>query len=334
MILETALASKTSDVLLTKETRKSLDALRYTTKRFIFDAKASHTHGKFAIECADLVCKNSQFAVAPYPNTYIEIDNVASMSASPQSAYPDAAKRVGYWFTETGDIYCLSGDEKEANFVPFVYHHVNTGRNDFPADYEQFKSALMVGQISDDLRPRVAEFTHLMTDVWDVSLTQQVPRNIFETMFAECAGGLKRGLAAALLLNQKKTVISHEVPPSRRIVGGKSRTYAAHSIVTLDISSEPIELRQSFQDTDIHMRRHEVRGHYVHYDISTSCDHDWKVLKNETLLKRDMDRVGREIGRWYCASCGGRRVFKEAHYRGDAALGYVTKDYEVTNKSD
>jgi hypothetical protein len=332
MILETALASKTSDVLLTRETKKALSALKHVTKRFIFDDSASFTHGKFSIECADLVCQNAQFAVAPYPNTYIEIDNIHSMSAS-QSVYPDAARRVGYWFTETGDIYCVSGDENEAYFVPFVYHHINTGRNnDFPKDYDKFKTPLMLGQISEDLRDKVDHFSHLMTEVWDVSLTQQVPRNIFEAMFKECAGSLKRGLAAVLLLNQRKAVTVKEVAPTRHIVGGKMRTYAAHSVVTIDISSDPIELRRSFRETDIHMRRHEVRGHYVHYDVMSACDHNWQVLRNETLSRRDMDRVGRDIARWYCGHCGGRRVFKEAHYRGDAALGYVTKDYEVTDK--
>lgn len=328
MILEAALASKTVDRLLTKEARSMLNTVRHTVKRFTFDTDASYRHGVFAIECADIVCQQSQFAVAPFPNTYIEIDNHAALTSG-QEVAPDAAKRLGFLFTETGDIYCLSGDERRADFNPFVYNHAGTGVANMPAGYHTFKRNLMLGQVSEGLRDGVDHFAHRLTDVWDVSLTMNLPRNIFDVMVTECAGSLKRALAAVLMLHQRKLVRLREIAPTRGLVNGKMRTYAAHSLVSLDVSGDPLELRRSIGKTDIHMRRHEVRGHYVHYDVSQHCDHDWTVLRNETLMKRDIDRVGKEIARWSCNSCGGRRVFREAHYRGDAGLGYVSKNYEV-----
>jgi hypothetical protein len=331
MILETAMFGKSSDLMLTKTTNQILSQLRHVTKRFVFDAAASACHGNFSVTCADIVCQQSQFAITPYPNTYIEIDNISSINQF-QTPYTDAAKRLGFWFVETGDIYCISGDEKNAMFTPFVYHHVKDNIEGLPADYDVLKKHLLVGQVSDDLKVDVDRFSTRITDIWDFSLIKDIPREMFEKMVYECAGTLKRALASVLLLNQRKEVRLTDVGPRRKIVGGRMRTYGAHSVVSIDISNDPITLRRLARGTEIHMRRHEVRGHFVHYDVSTSCDHEWLTYKNETQSKRDMDRAGHDIARWGCKHCGGRRVFKESHYRGDAGLGYVSKSYEVTDR--
>ena len=47
---------------------------KYNAQRFVFDEAASEIAGAFAIDCPDLVFGNRQFAVPPYPLTYVEFD--------------------------------------------------------------------------------------------------------------------------------------------------------------------------------------------------------------------------------------------------------------------
>lgn len=330
MILDDSLDSTETRIVFEKGELKKLKALRARARRFVFDEAASERAGRFATECADIVCEHSQFALPPFPNSYIEIDNVASLRVSSRMRIEDGtARRLGFLFTEDGDLYvCSGGDYQSKGFLPFRYHRKEAGSGgmEMPGDHG-FLRDFLIGEVAAGLRPAVDAFSHHVTDIWAVSAVNP-SRALIEHMVEECRGEFKRALTALLLLNQKRGVAVRDVPPARRLAGGKLKTYMAHSVVSIDIGGE--DLRGFFHvDSRASPRRHEVRGHYVHYGIDEACGHEWAPYSTPELERRDVDRGGKPVPRWRCALCQGLRVRRETFHRGDATKGFVTKSYEV-----
>lgn len=332
MLLDEALESRETDLVFEPRDLRELRKVRHKAKRFVFDEDASVKAGRFATECADIVCENAEFALAPFPDTYIELELAASLRASSRAMIePDAASRIGFLFLADGSVtVCIGGDGQRTFFLPFRYHRKGEGvRGTAVGGSQEGLLAFLVGEVSDDLRGRVREVGARMTDIWDVSLTKPLSQEVFEGVAAECRGQFKRGLAALLLLNQKRGLAFRDMPPSRRISRGKLKTYMAHSVVSIALDG-PVEIRRAFRvEERASPRRHEVRGHFVHYGVEEGCSHEWKEYRTEETLRRDLERAGRPILRWRCANCHGMRVRREAFYRGDATKGYVTKTYTV-----
>jgi len=328
MILDDALLSPGAKLILGTGDYKRLTAARYKMRRFVFDEAASEAAGRFATECADLVCEHSQFAIPPYPNTYIEIDQIAALRVSSRREIePDTARRLGFLFLESGDLYVVSGKEgSHADFSPFRYHI--KGETEGNSERDLLLRRFMIGEVADDLMPKVDEFAHRLTDVWDFTSTTKLDPMLSRIMESECRGQLKRAIAAVLLLNQKREIHFVDMPASRKIVKGKLRSYMAHSVVTINLGGRTV--RRAFHiDNRASPRRHEVMGHFVHYGIDEACSHEWEDAVDDETSRRDLERVGRVIPRWRCVNCGGMRVHKAAHHRGDASKGFVTKRYDV-----
>jgi hypothetical protein len=329
MLLEAALQSKHVDKLLPKNIQRRLRDIRYTVKRFVFDESASVAAGKFATECADLVCANAEFAIAPYEECFIEIDHAAAIRASSRiDLAENADPRIGFLFLKTGDVLVCSGDEDKADFTPFRYFQID-GDEAPTGDQQISVRNFILGEIAVELRPAIEEFSHKLTDIWSYELMVDLPNDVAVAMAMECVGELKRALAALLLLNQRRAPRFTEVGPRRTIRKGKAKTYLAHSVVSIDISSGGT--RGLFRIGDrATPRRHEVIGHFVHRGIDEGCGHEWVGFSTPEGDARDMERLGRLVKRWRCGHCGGLRVRREAFSRGDARKGYVTKEYKVT----
>jgi len=293
------------------------------TRQFIFDSDASAKLGKFSVEHADLVIKNHRFALLPYDHVYIEIDMREALRAT-GSLSDDQETRVGYWFwavdADTMMVMTISGDAKGAEFIPFTYMR-NMPDYTQNESYAKTKRELFIGQTTADNVEAVNACVGSFLDAWDFSMTYKMPEDVFRLLIAECAGGLKKAIAALLLLNQPGPAIRMtDKPFKRQIHKGKSKVFMAHSVVSIDLS--PKQIRKTFQ-TGFRgsPRRHEVRGHFAHYNKVVGCEHDY----------RSVEVVGEDITpRWNCTKCGTRRVFRRTFYRGDAGIGYVKKSYEVT----
>ncbi|MBY3157274.1 hypothetical protein HFO56_33660 [Rhizobium laguerreae] len=331
MIFDDALAARQARQTLSPMTFKHLNAIRYTVKRYVFDEDASAKAGRFSTECADLVCEHAEFAIPPFANTYVEINQLASLRASSQREIQgDTASRVGYLFLENGDVLVCAGDEGEGNatFLPFVYQR----REGVAVGGEQQVELrnFLIGEVSIDLRAAVETFSHRLTDIWEFRPLFDMPADLARFMANECRGDLKRAIAAVLLLNQKHGLSSRAVGPRRAIRGGRSKTYLAHSVVTIDLS--PSGIRGLFTiGNRASPRRHQVEGHFVHYNIADGCSHSWSSFSTPELEERDMERLGRHVKRWRCSGCMGLRVWRDEFHRGDAQKGFVTKEYKVTD---
>lgn len=136
---------------------------------------------------------------------------------------------------------------------------------------------------------------------------------------SEWARMLRVYYAFCLLLHAPKGVQITEKPAHRKLVKGKQKAYAAHSIITIDLSAK--EARRVIADGSRGpIRAHEVRGHWMHLNRVRGCSHEWRAVPVEP------DRPER-----YVCDCGTVRVWRKAHQKGDATLGYVTHQYHVTH---
>lgn len=319
------------------------DRLKYGINQarcFVFDKDASRKLGEFSVECADLVLKNHAFALPPYPQTYIEFDMNECLRATGSLTYPEQPiNMVGFQYKHINGgmiISTLMTDGKEPDTAPFVYQTAFRSKESETLDgsfeaYQRTKRDLFVGQVTPENRTAVDALTPGFIDAWDYRLTSDdVTETEFRIMSKECAGGLKKALAALLLINQQHGLPRfHAVPFERRISKGKSRVFMAHSVVSIDLSPKDVRKRFEAQGDRGSPRRHEVRGHFMHFDRVEGCEHDYVAV--ETTQERAGE--GKKIARWKCSKCGTRRVFRDSFHRGSAEIGFKTKSYEVTSSA-
>jgi hypothetical protein len=329
MINDDALQHSVVSRVLSPADLARLKAVRHTVRRFVFDEDASIKAGRFATECTDIVCENAEFALAPFPNTYLEIDFAAAIAASSRGIiFDDVAPRMGFLFLETGEVYVCSGEDGNASFVPFVYRRKDE-RDPETEERQIFLKEFLIGEVSEELMPRVDQFSHRMTDIWSVDyLAPDLSDELRAMILNEARGEFKRALAALLLLNQKRDVRLVDVPGGRTIRKGKLRPYMAHTVVSIDLSGGSV--RGLFRVEDrASPRRHEVRAHYVHYGILEGCSHEWTAHSTPETEKKDTAKLGRIVSRWRCVNCQGIRVRRQKFDRGDAGKGWVVKEYRV-----
>jgi len=123
-----------------------------------------------------------------------------------------------------------------------------------------------------------------------------------------------------MLLSTPRSHTITDRPATSKIIKGKRRAYAAHSVVTIDLSAD-LERRIKNEARRGPVRAHEVRGTWVNYAKVKTCQHDWEAMVP--------DFPGDNRERYICR-CGQRRTWRKSHQRGDASLGYVTHEYLVT----
>jgi hypothetical protein len=351
MVLDTALAH---GVMLTNGIKQKLKYLKPFTRRFVFNADASHKQGRFAMEAADTICRNANYIVKPYPNTYIEIDNHACIRGAKNDVMFGADERIGYLWTEYGQCFVCYGSGHKAEWSPFVYAQHGTGgdgdrlweiydkqivqlddsMDDERMTYARFKQYLMIGQVAPDLRPDVNKFSHNLTDLYEIGLARSdIPMEVLEAAFNENIGTYKYALACLMLLDERiKRQLVH-VPATRKVIQGKLTAVAKHDVVTIDLDVPTI--RKVYAKTAHqggHQIEHDVSEHWVYYDCSTQCQHDWQPFTSEEATERDLKYGHKEpLRREVCSDCGGRRTRKPSYVAGDPKKGSTVgkKRYRV-----
>lgn len=268
-------------------------------KRFVFDDSAISLLKALTDDTGGMLTRNVEFALPPFPDTYVEV--------------PTEAVGIGYGllFDANGMIFTAMVQEgREAILMPFGLLMRQVSGRHLPPDVRPLE-APPDGDwtFSSGLAEALSEWFSVMPFVSDVTRAKDFPQH----------GSLIASIATAVLLildRQAEITFTHR-PPARRWYGNKLRPYAAHSIVSIR-SGRTKSLHRSFLRTDrATARRHEVRGHYVHYGLIGPCEHSWDRLEGE------------EKKRWRCSKCGARRTWREGHHRGDASIGFKTKDYSV-----
>lgn len=101
----------------------------------------------------------------------------------------------------------------------------------------------------------------------------------------------------------------------------KNLSYLDYREVSIEAGSTRIEtvVDSALKDAEkTHRRAHEVRGHWRHWlSVDRCLPYETHVWEGEDLKQE-------------CARCKARRSWIDKHVRGDAALGWVNHDYQVT----
>lgn len=135
-------------------------------------------------------------------------------------------------------------------------------------------------------------------------------------LIREWVGTLRRVWALLATINDLP-VLKTEVKQSRGFVAkGRYRRFLDHSTITLHVPQKVSLRKLARQMIAIARRRaHQVRGHFRkdwRNPGALLCTHEWGT-----------DNI--------CRLCHGHRLWITEHQRGDASLGFVTHDYEVTH---
>jgi hypothetical protein len=334
--------------------------LRPIARRFVFDREASTHLGHFIRDCGALIINNRQFAIPPFPVTYIQVELDEMIAAIGKGSTADTMGKegrdtqVGY-MVEGRRVWPMAMSARSAGLGLFRYE-MDTPAGVGPIfdepvqlgdkDDEWARAVLLLGTTVHDLpdedtrldivrsnrirldsrfeaRATMRTVPGVEGDV-RVRLTDETPRisRMQKRMnVTAAAGDLRIVWAALLLINQKRGNIAfRDVPWQASIYKGKRKVFGAHSVVTIHLSPKQTIAGAMRPGLHVPKAAHEVKGHFAHFNLKDGCVHEWPSMP-------DISDDG--IARWHCLHCGGRRTWKKAYATGDARVGFTTKEYEV-----
>lgn len=343
---------------------QQLQAKAMKAHRFLFDAEASTRVGDVIRTIPELLVRESQFARAPYPLTWIEIDHTALWRSiyrdnQPMLAKeaPDHAARVAY-LVDINDVYIIAGGMA---CEPDSLHKLHIG----PFGYELNTDKLLPSFHQGMLQKSVSEerFLYLITEFfwgstcYDIDFADlqeitkhfmfypifdpnMIARNSERSMMDESVADLRNIIAILLMLNRPAiTRYGNEVPRSRGWLRNKSIPFMSHTTVHINIDPVPILRTIGTPAGDgVERRRHEVKGHFCHNRDARDyggigCVHEW-ISCDDDWIPVGPDYPPADVDNWVCAACEGKRWWRATHERGSAAVGFVAKDgYEVERRT-
>lgn len=296
---------------------KLVKAIAPQARQFIFDKGASETIGHFIRDCPDILVDQMQFARQPYDTTYVEVELDALYDAlGKKTQYTwERDWKVGF-LAHKGEIFTLTNT------------HTNTQAHISPVctfDYEY--RPIAEDPLSDDSRVLLGSTWHALSDDQRNAFAQRfnvgymgkpsVRHKALEIMLPAITGEARVYVACLLFLYQRRHLTLTDHGPRRGLSKGKLRTYMAHTTVTIHLSQYEAVKRDLTSGERNSPRRHEVRTHYKHRQLTAGCIHEWVRVE-------DADNE-----QWRCTACAGLRWLCRSHLRGDGSIGFVTKHYEV-----
>lgn len=348
---------------------KAVDAIRgrvRSARRFVFDDAAVRRYAEVVREVPDLLCREQQFARAPYDLTWVEFNfNTFWELVNGTSADFGAASRMGF-LVDHGTVYTFTDNISFGAIDHPERGKLSTGPTFMPFVYDlhrpwSFEEELAFAQQCDTSRGMLDIFTwgssvsRLPQEVWKSLRAQHTirtlpihPRHVSDRaeilgrIFNECGGDLRNIVAILLLMNRPSlTTYVREEPHWRGFIKGKLRPYMAHNVVTIHADPVPtIKKIGTLYGDAVEKRRHEVRGAYSHNEkyrqgTRAGCIHEWtehpdyvdEALSDDRWHTNAFGKI--EFDNWLCTRCGGHRWWRDTYESGSAEVGYVTKQYEV-----
>ena len=332
-------------------------------EKFVLDERAARRVGKLIRETPEFISENAQFCRPPFDVTWVEFphDPLFSEMTGQSGLMPGSAVRMGYLY-DNGRAYNISGpyprgmgeDGRYPNFPgalvsPFAYDlHTEWPLEEQKLAYGKW-SAKTGGPIVDDITQEKFIDIFLWGSQYD-SLTQEqlltlrhnnrplvlplrkgIQRQIEDSwaVASEFLGDLKKVIMMALVLSRPGVMRRvAEQAHGRGTVLRKTVRYWAHTTVTIDLDSAAIVREPAYRGPAETKRRHKVRGTWCHSKEARigTCIHVWQPDE-----KNYPDDDPKDPDHYGCEACGGKRWWREAHVRGDATKGWVTKEeYSVT----
>lgn len=306
--------------LLRPEVSKHIKIAAPQARCYVFDDEASFKLGQFILSCPDLIAEQLEFAIPPYPITYVEvvIDQVVKGIGRATNVSQDRTDhKVGFLRSDT-IIYTMVCNKQYTQTLAGVYGLTTSGISPQDADTLYHAAAYLLGSTYHDLTPaQHKRFTDTYTPMYfgPPEIAAIARKEILQGHMGEA----RIYAAALLLLHQKKAIALTEKPAYRTMYRGKSRPFMAHNVVTITLDS-PVQIRKAMSSGSGETRRaHEVPAHYAHRHGTRNCEHTWQKREDEE-------------NHWDCTKCGRFRYLRRHHMRGDASKGFVKKSYNVTTE--
>jgi hypothetical protein len=327
---------------ISRRVRERIERAKYRANSYVFSSAASELVGRFVKDCGELVINHRQFAIPPYPTTYIEFDSRAyhqHFPCDPRDAHMPTDEVVGYLFDGNEMfICCRSGSGSgSSNWTVIHFHIVPPGQFAGPhigvsmvqdgwektgaatgEHAEWIQLGNMLGSTLEKIRDEPTRQALLSEVSYRDSVSDQVPHRIaMERITRFNAGDIRNAWAFLLWLNRPKHTAMRLIPARRGIVRGRQVAYRAHHTVEIDLGRKTP--RQAFELSGPRASPigHRVEGCFHHSGGDPAHGHFWPTIPDER-------------NHWVCYGCGRKRWWVRDHVRGDTARGWVDKDYVVT----
>ena len=331
------LDSGASGAFLSRRTRDMLRAELIEAKRFVLDAQASRWCGEMIAAVPEAIVHGQEFAIPPFPLTYIEIDAVPfweGMNYPEPETANTMDKRLGLLYAGPSVYTCVTDATNRAAVMPIKYtlnvpmthdeemnlaYSMGVSR----AQLDVFMWGHYYNQVPKEMQRafRANHGAHIIDKVKGVWDNEESRQRLGASLYMNCMGDLRNVIALLLFLNQTRDVqYVDEVPHARGMLRNRAGTMLRHSVVRLRLNPVPRLIKRFAQLRSAHTRReHDVRGHLCHNKRSHNgwCSHQWEE---------------HGVHRWHCIvpGCGAMRWWRSAHRRGKAKIGTVVASYEVT----
>lgn len=321
------------------------------SERIILGDDASFALGKWIVDCEEDIMRNLQFALPPFPKTYIELtiwrchQGIDRKTSGPVETADD---RIG--FLIDGKHVRVMSSSQHGMHRPFfkhpavgIFHYwLDTPETERliegPIEREAaLRAALLFGTsahaLDDEAMFRLivgSTRIRCLTPLSEKFLSERLldqgrVKTRFEQLVSNCAGELRTMWAVLLLLNQHRHRIqTHGVPRETLVTARGRKVYMAHTLITIPIFSTPAETRKCFYpNTRASPVGHDVRAHWRDYHDRKNCTSFWAQGMSWPLLPDD-------DGRFQCPNCHGYRRRIASFSRGRSDVGYNLHTYEVT----
>jgi hypothetical protein len=338
MIIDDALIHSRKN--LTRRQWERIASAHRRAESFVFGKSASALAGRFAAECGELILRHRQFAIAPFPDTYVEVDSrefcagfrnrkLSSMDRQLGFTDENADHTVGYLITGDHVFVCASGSSGSAQITPIYYTIAPPGGQARFDNSSWGRPIALAADADGEWNKLVYGLGTIIPNIHDEDERQSLLRE-FQIHYLDGRTSEQAALAAyggageignlwacLLWLNRPEHTVFSNQPAGRRFIGGKQVAYKAHRIVEIDLHRMR-SIRRAFtlSGPRLSPRRHNVRGTFHHSGGEIACSHDWPLLP-------DVD------GHWQCRRCGRLRWWVKDHVRGDATRGWVSHEYAV-----
>jgi hypothetical protein len=339
-----------------------------SARRFVLDWQATERAASIMNDIPELLIREQQFARAPYPVTWIEFPFEPWWQAlTGKEPLFDADTQIGY-LVDNDNVYVISGSavEKCPALMPLYYQLHHPWPMQDQLDFTALAGISRIGldgflwgesiyklmankDRPEEFKPLHEQQQRILRDNHSCNVLPLGPKGIqvgrkqiIQRMVNASAGELRNIIGLLLLMNRPSvTEYVRDVGRHRGFVRGKLRPYLSHTVVTIKLDAKQILRQVSAQGEAAEKRRHEVRGIYCHDEeyrkgTKAGCIHEW--TEHPDYIDEALDekrwhtnqRGETEFDNWQCVHCHGHRWWRDNHERGNAAIGYVNKTYQIT----
>lgn len=338
------LATPITGILVKKKDEEMLRDQLLQAKRFVLDDAGARYLGRMVCENPQMVAKNIEFAIPPFPKMYVELPFLPF--------YREVTNREPDWRSDTTwgmlvvgpKVYMVTEAASDPPVLMPWFYWLNRPwkLNEELAVADQIGLSrkqidnFFWGEAFPKLRDEEQRSLRAYHSMWLLAsefMDSPIAKKLWANVYDTSAGDLRNLVALLLLLNRSGDYSYEEqVTPQRAMYKAKPRTFLAHSIVRFRM--DPIKRVLGLTGIGGSWRReHDVKGHFCH-DKTARAAHSIPSGACHRDEFGDYTHDWQEYGvnQWRCLKCGGLRWWRGYCRRGTRDKGKVKTIYEVTAK--